>query len=105
MDVVAGHPDELGGYAGDDGVGWHVRQDTKKAAIFNGKRDISVEERPKPTLNESTDAIVRVVLACVCGSDLWFYRSVSDLPPGTIGHAFIGVVDETEDDVQGALDR
>jgi alcohol dehydrogenase len=65
-----------------------------KAAIFKGKGDIAVEERPKPAVNDPTDAIVRVVLACVCGSDLWFYRGISDLPHGGVGHEFIGVVEE-----------
>ncbi|MEZ0493497.1 alcohol dehydrogenase catalytic domain-containing protein [Kineococcus sp. TBRC 1896] len=65
-----------------------------KAAIFKGKGTIAVEERPKPTVTEPTDAVVRVVLACVCGSDLWFYRGISDLPHGGVGHEFIGVVDE-----------
>ena len=41
-----------------------------KAAIFNGPRDITVGERPDPVINEPTDAIVRVTLDCVCGSDL-----------------------------------
>jgi alcohol dehydrogenase len=70
-----------------------------KAAIFKGKGLIAVEDRPKPTVNEPTDAIVRVVLACVCGSDLWFYRGISDLPHGGVGHEFIGVVDEVGSDV------
>src|SRR4051794_30408036 len=70
-----------------------------KTAIFNGKGDISVEERPKPTISEPTDAIVRVVLACVCGSDLWFYRGISDLPHGSVGHEFIGVIDQIGDEV------
>src|SRR4051812_47198499 len=65
-----------------------------RTAIFNGKGNISVEERPKPTISTSTDAVVRVVMACVCGSDLWFYRGLSDLPHGSVGHEFIGVVDE-----------
>jgi len=42
---------------------------------------------------------VRVVLACVCGSDLWFYRGISELPHGGVGHEFIGVVDEVGSDV------
>jgi alcohol dehydrogenase len=70
-----------------------------KAAIFKGKGTIAVEERPKPTIREPTDAIVRVVLACVCGSDLWFYRGISDLPHGGVGHEFIGVVDEVGSEV------
>jgi len=71
-----------------------------RTAIFNGKGDISVEERPKPAISAPTDAIVRVVLACVCGSDLWFYRGISDLPHGSVGHEFIGVVDAVGDDVE-----
>ena len=70
-----------------------------KAAIFRGKGMIVVENRPKPTVQEPTDAVVRVVLACVCGSDLWFYRGISDLPHGGVGHEFIGVVDEVGSDV------
>ncbi|MDT0263260.1 alcohol dehydrogenase catalytic domain-containing protein [Jatrophihabitans sp. DSM 44399] len=41
------------------------------------------------------------MLACVCGSDLWFYRGISDLPHGGVGHEFIGVVDEIGTDVSG----
>ena len=48
-----------------------------RAAIFNGPKDITVGERPDPVIQEPTDAVVRVVLACVCGSDLWYYRGES----------------------------
>ncbi|UDY24633.1 zinc-dependent alcohol dehydrogenase family protein [Nocardioides sp. Kera G14] len=72
-----------------------------KTAIFNGPGNITVEERSKPAINEPTDAVVRVVLACVCGSDLWFYRGISDLPRGSVGHEFIGVVDEIGEAVAG----
>jgi alcohol dehydrogenase len=65
-----------------------------RAAIFNGPSKIVVEDRDKPAVVERTDAVVRVVMACVCGSDLWWYRGISDLPHGSIGHEFIGVVDE-----------
>lgn len=41
-----------------------------RAAIFKGPGQIVVEERPRPQIVEPTDAVVRVVLACVCGSDL-----------------------------------
>jgi alcohol dehydrogenase len=70
-----------------------------RTAIFKGKGKITIEERPKPSISEPSDAIVRVVLACVCGSDLWFYRGISDLPHGGVGHEFIGVVDEVGSDV------
>jgi len=65
-----------------------------KAAIFRSAGTITVEERPKPRLASPTDAVVRVVLACVCGSDLWFYRGISEHGVGGVGHEFIGVVDE-----------
>lgn len=41
-----------------------------RATIFKGPGSIAVEQRRKPTVAEATDAVVRVVLACVCGSDL-----------------------------------
>lgn len=65
-----------------------------KAAIFKGKGQIVIEERKKPVIDKPTDAIVRVVLACVCGSDLWFYRGLAPHAEGPIGHEFIGVVEE-----------
>jgi threonine dehydrogenase-like Zn-dependent dehydrogenase len=42
-----------------------------------------------------TDAIVRVVASCVCGSDLWPYRGVQPTTePRRIGHEFVGVVEQ-----------
>src|SRR5438128_3581020 len=72
-----------------------------KAAIFQGPWKIEVGERPDPTIKEPTDAVVRVVLACVCGSDLWYYRGETDFPVGSpIGHEFIGVVEHVGDEVR-----
>lgn len=71
-----------------------------KAAIFKGKGSIELAEQPKPTVQAPMDAVVRVVLTCVCGSDLWYYRGISEHPVGSIGHEFIGVVDAVGDDVQ-----
>lgn len=72
-----------------------------KAAIFHGPGSVVVEERPRPVVVEPTDAIVRVVLACVCGSDLWFYRGISEHAHGGVGHEFIGVVDTVGAAVDG----
>jgi len=72
-----------------------------RAAIFNGPRSITVAERPDPVIHESTDAVVRVVLACVCGSDLWYYRGDSPHAVGSIGHEFIGIVEDVGGDVHG----
>jgi len=72
-----------------------------RAAIFNGPKDITVGDRPDPVIEEPTDAVVRVVLACVCGSDLWYYRGESAHGIGSIGHEFIGVVADTGSEVTG----
>jgi len=71
-----------------------------RATIFNGPRAIELGERPDPNVQEPTDAVVRVVLGCVCGSDLWYYRGASPHALGPIGHEFIGVVDQVGADVR-----
>ena len=70
-----------------------------RAAIFHEPRSISAGDRRDPSIVEPTDAIVRVVVACVCGTDLWFYRGDSPFEPGPIGHEFVGVVEDVGADV------
>lgn len=65
-----------------------------RAAIFHGPGEVRIGDRPDPRVEFPTDAVVRVVLACVCGSDLWYYRGESDHPVGSIGHEFIGVIED-----------
>lgn len=72
-----------------------------RAAIFKGPGAVVVGERPDPVIQEPTDAVVRVVLGCVCGSDLWYYRGESPHAVGSIGHEFIGVVEQAGADVRG----
>jgi threonine dehydrogenase-like Zn-dependent dehydrogenase len=67
----------------------------------NGPKDITVPDRPDPVIGEPTDAVVRVVLACVCGSDLWYYRGDSEHAVGSIGHELIGVVEDVGSEVTG----
>ena len=70
------------------------------ATIIHGERDVRIEERPKPGVLQPTDAIVKVVAACVCGSDLWSYRGVREVAaPKPIGHEFVGVVESVGSDV------
>ena len=72
-----------------------------KAAIFKAKGAIELGERPDPIIKVPTDAVVRVALTCVCGSDLWYYRGQSEYTPGSpIGHEFVGVVEQVGDSVQ-----
>jgi threonine dehydrogenase-like Zn-dependent dehydrogenase len=71
-----------------------------RAAVFQSPGSIGVADRPDPVIANPTDAVVRVVLACVCGSDLWLYRGETPFAPGPIGHEFIGVVDAVGADVR-----
>src|SRR5215213_7051515 len=71
-----------------------------RATLMYGPGDVRVENVPDPTLQQPTDALVRVVRACVCGSDLHPYHSMPASAEGTpMGHEFIGVVEETGSDV------
>jgi threonine dehydrogenase-like Zn-dependent dehydrogenase len=72
-----------------------------KAAIFKGPGAVEAGERPDPVIQQPTDAIVRVVLGCVCGSDLWYYRGESQHAVGSIGHEFIGIVEQAGAEVRG----
>jgi threonine dehydrogenase-like Zn-dependent dehydrogenase len=67
-----------------------------------GAGDVRVETVPDPKLLQPTDAIVRVVRACVCGSDLHPYHSMPASEQGKpMGHEFIGVVEELGSTVSG----
>lgn len=65
-----------------------------RATLYGGAHDITVGERPDPRIRLPTDAVVRVLLGCVCGSDLWYYRGLSPHALGPIGHEFIGIVEQ-----------
>ena len=71
-----------------------------RGTMMYGPRDVGVEDVPEPTIVEPTDAIIRVVRACICGSDLWPYRGV-DAPqwPMAMGHEYVGIVEEVGSDV------
>ncbi|RBP97736.1 IMP dehydrogenase [Bifidobacterium aemilianum] len=66
-----------------------------KAAIFKQAGQVICEEVPKPTPSNPDELVMRVVRACVCGSDLWWYRGISPRKSNTsTGHEAIGVVDQ-----------
>lgn len=66
-----------------------------RATTIHAAGDIRFEEVPDPVIEEPTDAIVKVVAGCICGSDLWPYRGHNDIDAGsTIGHECVGVVEE-----------
>ncbi|KQV03251.1 MULTISPECIES: zinc-dependent alcohol dehydrogenase family protein [unclassified Kitasatospora] len=73
-----------------------------RATVIHGPNDIRIEEVPDPRIERPTDAVVRVLNACICGSDLWAYRGVAARQPGQrIGHEFLGVVEEVGREVAG----
>jgi threonine dehydrogenase-like Zn-dependent dehydrogenase len=66
-----------------------------RATVLHAARDIRLDEVSAPKIHEDTDAIVRVVAACICGSDLWPYRGINKIAgPLRIGHEFVGIVEQ-----------
>ncbi len=73
-----------------------------RATVIHGAGDVRVETVPDARIIEPTDALVRVVAACICGSDLWPYRSMPASEQGErIGHEFLGVVEDLGAQVEG----
>ncbi len=72
-----------------------------RGVVMHGARDVRVEDLPMPTLEKPTDAVIRLVAACVCGSDLWPYRGADEIAqPRPMGHEYVGVVEEVGADVR-----
>ncbi|GAA3004046.1 alcohol dehydrogenase catalytic domain-containing protein [Streptomyces drozdowiczii] len=73
-----------------------------RATVIHAPHDIRVEEVPDPRIQQPTDVVLRVLRACICGSDLWAYRGESARRPGQrIGHEFLGIVEEAGSEVRG----
>src|SRR5437867_4261420 len=76
--------------------GFHMQ-----AAVFHGPGDIRIENVPDPRIQDPTDAIVRVTLTAICGSDLWFYRGQQEYQEGWgTGHEPMGVVEAVGNEVR-----
>jgi 2-desacetyl-2-hydroxyethyl bacteriochlorophyllide A dehydrogenase len=70
-------------------------------AVFHGDREVRVDDVPKPKIAKGTDALVRVTLAGVCGSDLHIYEGrVPGCEGWGMGHEFTGVVEEVGPEVR-----
>lgn len=71
-----------------------------RAATFIEPGKMEVRDYPMPTIQKPTDAIIKIVRACVCGSDLWWYRGISKREAGsTVGHEAIGIVESVGSEV------
>ncbi|GAB3833363.1 zinc-binding dehydrogenase [Dactylosporangium cerinum] len=72
------------------------------ATIMYGAGDVRMETVPDPVLRQPTDAVVRVVASCICGSDLWPFGSMPRSEQGRrMGHEFLGVVEDVGTAVPG----
>ena len=72
-----------------------------KAAVFEGKNRIAIEERPVPHCGP-TDAIVKVTLTTICGTDVHIWREEYPVEQGRIvGHESVGVIHQLGEAVQG----
>jgi threonine dehydrogenase-like Zn-dependent dehydrogenase len=72
-----------------------------RATVMYGAGDVRVENVPDARLVEPTDALLVVTSACICGSDLWPYKSLPASAKGRrMGHEFIGVIEAVGRDVR-----
>ncbi|CAN7407768.1 alcohol dehydrogenase catalytic domain-containing protein [Microbacterium sp. LjRoot45] len=72
-----------------------------RAAYMYGPGDVRVIDAPEPVIEEPTDAVLRTLVACVCGSDLHPYHSMPPSEDGrSMGHEMIGVVEEVGAEVR-----
>ncbi len=72
-----------------------------RGVLLHGPGDVRVEQRPDPRIQAPTDAIIKIIAACVCGSDLWPYRADSGpASPAPMGHEYVGEVVEVGSDIR-----
>lgn len=72
-----------------------------KATVMYGPGDVRYEQVADPKIEKPTDAIIKLSATCICGSDLWPYRGLSERNgPAHMGHEYCGVVVEVGADVK-----
>jgi len=66
-----------------------------QGTVLYGAGDVRFEDVPEPRITKPTDAIIRLSVTCVCGSDLWSYRGFSPVnQPTPMGHEYCGIVED-----------
>jgi threonine dehydrogenase-like Zn-dependent dehydrogenase len=66
-----------------------------QGAVLYGPGDVRYEEREVPRIQNPTDAVIRLSVSCVCGSDLWPYRGAQPVKqPAPMGHEYCGIVED-----------
>jgi len=71
-----------------------------RGTVIHAPGEVRIEDCDDPKIVQSTDAIIRTVATCVCGSDLWAYRGIEAVPePHPMGHEYVGIIEEVGRDV------
>src|SRR5512136_2894586 len=71
-----------------------------KGVVFHGIGNISLEELDVPKIQKPSDAIVRITLSTICGSDLHLIHGQTVVDPESpIGHECVGVIEQAGEDV------
>ena len=72
-----------------------------KALVYHGPGNRAYEEKPKPTIQETTDAVVKITKTTICGTDLHILKG--DVPAvkdgTTLGHEGVGIIEEVGEGV------
>ena len=71
-----------------------------RGVIMHAPGQIRVADRDNPTIEQPTDAIIRLSATCICGSDLWPYRGADPVQDTPMGHEYVGIVEEVGTEVR-----
>jgi threonine dehydrogenase-like Zn-dependent dehydrogenase len=74
-----------------------------RGVVYSGiPLQVTVQDLPRPSILETTDAIIRITTSAICGTDLHIYRGFfGGTPPWVVGHEAVGFITEIGDDVSG----
>lgn len=72
-----------------------------KALVYHGPKDVRIDDKPQPTIQDPEDVILSISSTAICGSDLHLYHgTVEGMEAGqTLGHEFMGIVEEVGPEV------
>ena len=74
---------------------------TMRGVVMHAPGDVRIDDREVPRVVEPTDAVLKVEVACVCGSDLWPFRGIAPVTePRPMGHEYVGTVVEVGEEVK-----
>src|ERR1043165_2062843 len=72
-----------------------------RATVMYSAGDVRIENVPDAAIKNPTDVVLTVTHACICGSDLWPYKTMEPSETGRVmGHEAIGIVEEIGSEVR-----